>query len=38
MNIIGMLDVPDSGEYVLGDRDVGTMTGDEQTMMRGKSI
>lgn len=38
MNIIGMLDVPDGGDYILNGRNVGTMTWDEQTLMRGKSI
>lgn len=38
MNIIGMLDLPDSGDYILNGQNVGTMSGDEQTMTRGKSI
>ena len=38
MNIIGCLDVPTSGEYFLGGRDVSRMSGDEQASVRNKTL
>jgi len=38
MNIIGCLDVPTSGEYVLDGLDVSEMTDDEQARIRNKQI
>ena len=38
MNIIGLLDNPTSGEYLLEGRDVATISGDEQSRIRGRRI
>ena len=38
MNIIGCLDVPTSGEYLLDGRDVSHMTDDEQAEIRNKKL
>lgn len=38
MNILGLLDAPTSGEYYLNNREVSTLTGDEQAMQRNRSI
>lgn len=38
MNILGCLDRPTSGEYLLDDESVGDMSGDERAMIRNKKI
>jgi putative ABC transport system ATP-binding protein len=38
MNIIGCLDVPTSGRYLLDGQDVGTMSDDEQAVIRNKTL
>lgn len=38
MNILGCLDRPTSGEYLLDDESVGDMTSDERAMIRNKKI
>jgi putative ABC transport system ATP-binding protein len=38
MNIIGCLDVPTSGRYFLGDREVTHLTDDELSLIRGERI
>jgi len=38
MNIIGCLDTPSSGEYILDNVDVSKMSDDEQAMIRNKKI
>ena len=38
MNIIGLLDVPTKGEYILGKNNVENLQGDEQAEIRGKKI
>lgn len=38
MNILGCLDVPDSGDYLLGGEDVSGLTDDEQARIRNRRI
>ena len=38
MNIIGLLDNPTAGQYYLEDRDVSTISGDDQARFRGQRI
>ncbi len=38
MNMLGLLDRPTSGEYILSGRDVSTLTDDEQSEIRNKQI
>ena len=38
MNILGCLDVPDSGTYVLAGQDVGTLNDDQLAALRNKHI
>jgi putative ABC transport system ATP-binding protein len=38
LNMIGCLDRPTSGEYILGDRSVATLDDDELSMIRGQRI
>lgn len=38
MNIIGILDAPTGGEYVLDGTPVEKLTGDEQSEFRGKKV
>ena len=38
MNVLGCLDRPTSGEYVLGDRKVSTLAGDELAAVRNRNI
>jgi putative ABC transport system ATP-binding protein len=38
MNIIGLLDIPTSGTYVLGDKDVSKLNDDEQAEIRAERI
>ena len=38
MNIIGALDVPSSGEYLLGGKDVGSMTDNQLADIRNRMI
>jgi putative ABC transport system ATP-binding protein len=38
MNIIGCLDVPTSGRYMLNGQDVGVMKDDEQALIRNKTL
>jgi ABC-type lipoprotein export system ATPase subunit len=38
MNVMGLLDRPDSGRYLLDGRDVGTLTPDEQARVRNQKI
>jgi putative ABC transport system ATP-binding protein len=38
MNIIGLLDVPTKGTYILDDKDVSKLTDDEQAEIRAKKI
>jgi putative ABC transport system ATP-binding protein len=38
MNILGCLDVPTSGRYLLEDREVGTLSDDELAAVRGRRI
>ena len=38
MNILGCLDRPSEGSYLLGGRDVGAMTASERTELRGEEI
>ncbi len=38
MNIIGLLDVPTSGEYIFENHNVENLKGDDQALIRGKKI
>jgi putative ABC transport system ATP-binding protein len=38
MNILGCLDIPDSGDYLLGGEDVSGLTDDEQARIRNRRI
>jgi len=38
MNIIGLLDIPSSGEYIFNKKNVENLRGDEQAEIRGKKI
>ena len=38
MNILGCLDVPTSGRYLIEDREVGTLSDDELAVVRGRRI
>lgn len=38
MNIIGLLDNPDSGQYLLNGTDVAQLTGDDRAIIRNKTI
>ncbi len=38
MNILGCLDIPDSGDYLLGGEDVSRLSDDEQARIRNKRI
>ena len=38
MNIIGLLDVPSSGEYILDGVPVESLTGNEQSAFRGRKV
>jgi len=38
MNIIGMLDHPDSGSYILNEQEVARLTSDERAVIRNKDI
>jgi putative ABC transport system ATP-binding protein len=38
MNVLGCLDRPTSGQYVLGDKDVSALAGDELAVVRNKRI
>ncbi|MGH7561490.1 MAG: ABC transporter ATP-binding protein [Gemmatimonadales bacterium] len=38
MNVVGLLDRPDSGRYLMDGRDVGTLTPDEQASVRNRRI
>lgn len=38
MNIIGCLDIPNSGSYILNDIDVGRMSDDEQARVRNQQV
>ncbi len=38
MNIIGLLDNPDSGNYLLNGRDVAQLTGDDRAIIRNETI
>ena len=38
MNVIGLLDRPDAGAYLLGGRDVARLTGDARARLRGRAF